>query len=193
MTRFVAILATSCFIVSTCLVPALAADAPKIPRMGYKAPDFTLNDLGGKPVTLSKLLEKSPVVLVVLRGYPGYQCPICMIQVGDFLKHADEFAKAKAHVLFVYPGPAAELDQRATEFLGKKKLPDHFSYVTDPDYKFTNAYGLRWDAPKETAYPATFVIDGQGTIRMVTVSKTHGGRAKAADVLKAVPGAPSGD
>lgn len=193
MTRSVAILAASCLLVCALLAPASAADAPKIPRMGYKAPDFTLNDLGGKPVTLSKLLEKSPVVLVVLRGYPTYQCPICSIQVGDFLKHADELAKANAHVVLVYPGPAEDLDQRATEFLGKRTLPEHFSYVTDPDYTFTNAYGLRWDAPKETAYPSTFVIDGQGTIRMVTVSKTHGGRAKAAEVLKALPGAPSGD
>ena len=189
MTRYLALVATCCFAFVTLLAAALAADAPKIPRMGYKAPDFTLDGLDGKPVTLSKLLEKSPVVLIVLRGYPGYQCPICMIQVGDMLKHADEFAQAGAHVVLVYPGPAEELAQRADEFMRKRELPDHFSYVLDPDYEFTNAYGLRWDAPRETAYPSTFVIDGQGTIRMVKVSKSHGGRTKAEEVLKVIPGA----
>ncbi len=189
MTRYLAIVATLCLFGSACLARASAADGPKIPRMGYKAPDFTLKALYGEPVTLSKLLEKSPVVLVVLRGYPGYQCPICSIQVGDLLSHADELAKANARVVLVYPGPAEDLDQRASEFMLKRTLPAHFSIVTDPDYKFTNAYGLRWDAPRETAYPSTFVIDGQGTIRLVVVSKKHGGRAKAADVLKALPGA----
>lgn len=32
-------------------------------KIGDKAPDFTLPDTDGKPVTLSKLLEKGPVIL----------------------------------------------------------------------------------------------------------------------------------
>ncbi len=32
-------------------------------KVGDKAPDFTLPDTDGKPVTLSKLLEKGPVIL----------------------------------------------------------------------------------------------------------------------------------
>jgi peroxiredoxin len=166
-----------------------AAEPAKAPREGYKPPDFTLNDLSGKPVTLSKLLEKSSVVLVVLRGYPGYQCPICMVQVGDLLKHAKALGEANAHVVLVYPGPAEALDERGAEFLKNRTLPEHFSFVMDRDYAFTNAYGLRWDAPKETAYPSTFVIDRQGTIRLARISKTHGDRAKTAEIIAALPGA----
>ena len=58
--------------------------------------------------------------------------------------------------------------------------------LIDPGYGFTNAYGLRWDAPQETAYPATFVIDRDGTIRFARVSLEHGGRTPVADVLKAL-------
>jgi hypothetical protein len=58
----------------------------------------------------------------------------------------------------------------------------------DPDYKFTNAYRLRWDAPRETAYPSTFVIDRERKVRFAKVSKTHGGRATASEVLKALAG-----
>jgi peroxiredoxin Q/BCP len=32
-------------------------------KAGDRAPDFTLPDTEGKPVTLSKLLEKGPVIL----------------------------------------------------------------------------------------------------------------------------------
>ncbi len=36
-------------------------------KVGATAPDFTLNDQNGKPITLSK--ARSPVVLVFYRGY----------------------------------------------------------------------------------------------------------------------------
>jgi peroxiredoxin len=174
-------------------VGTAAGEPAKIPRQGYKAPDFTLDTVDGKPVTLSALLAESPVVLVVLRGWPGYQCPVCMVQVADLKKHAQEIAALNAKVVFVYPGPADKLEEHASEFLSGKflkgtGLPENFIFVTDPDYKFTNAYGLRWDAPMETAYPATFVIDRQKTIRFVKTSQNHGDRAKAEEVIKALPG-----
>jgi alkyl hydroperoxide reductase subunit AhpC len=58
----------------------------------------------------------------------------------------------------------------------------------DPDYTFTLRYGLRWDAPRETAYPSTFVIDRGGVVRFALVSRTHDGRAPAADVLAVLAG-----
>jgi len=35
-------------------------------------------------VSLANLNHQGPVVLIVLRGYPGYQCPYCTRQVHDF-------------------------------------------------------------------------------------------------------------
>jgi hypothetical protein len=55
--------------------------------------------------------------------------------------------------------------------------------VIDPDYKFTNKYGLRWDEPKETAYPTTFLIDHSETVLFRKISHSHGDRTIAADVL----------
>lgn len=187
MTKYIARAVALAVFCSTAAV--LAADeAGKVPEVGHKAPDFTLNDLAGKPVTLSKLAAGKPVALVVLRGFPGYQCPICTFQVADLMKNADKLADAETNVLLVYPGPAENLGEKAEEFIRGKKLPEHFSYVTDPDYTFTNAYGLRWDAPKETAYPSTFVIGTDGVVRYAKVSKTHGGRAKADQILKSLNG-----
>jgi len=154
------------------------------PDVGDEAEDFELKSLDDEKVQLSKLLEDGPVVLVVLRGFPGYQCPICNQQVGQFLANAEQFDAVKARVVLVYPGPAAGLKKRAEEFIRGKTLPDNVYLLLDPDYEFTRAYRLRWNAPGETAYPSTFVIDEKRKIQFAQVSKTHGGRASAKDVLK---------
>ncbi len=172
---------------------AAAAETP--PAVGDKAKDFELAPLVGdeakgkekEKVVLSKQLGAGPVVLVVLRGYPGYQCPLCTRQVAELTGKADDFEKAGARVLLVYPGPADDLKKHAAEFVKGKDYPAHFQLLLDTDYAFTNAYGLRWDAKNETAYPSTFVLDKQGKVLFAKVSKTHGDRAKVADVLKALP------
>lgn len=169
------------------LVSLAAGRAPAAPpRVGDAAGDFTLKTSAGEAIRLDSLREKGPVVLVVLRGWPGYQCPMCTRQVAQFMGKSDDLAAAKAHVLMVYPGPADHLKDHAEEFVSGKTLPDNFHLVLDPDYAFTNAYGLRWDAPKETAYPSTFVIDPRGKITYARTSKTHGDRAPIADVLAAL-------
>lgn len=162
------------------------AGGVKPPAVRGEARDFTLPELGGDSLRLSDLTKEGPVVLVVLRGYPGYQCPICTRQFGEFLGRSDDFAKVGATVLFVYPGPAEGLTSRAAEFVKGKDYPRHFRILLDPDYVFTNAYGLRWNAPNETSYPSTFVIDGKRRVTFAKVSKTHGDRASAEDLLKAL-------
>lgn len=157
------------------------------PSLGQKAPQFELKQLESKEkLSLSRVLKKQPVVLVVLRGYPGYQCPICTRQVGALLQEKEKLMTAGAKVILVYPGLSEGLEQRATEFFQKHALPENFVVVTDPDYMFTNAYGLRWNAPRETAYPSTFVIDQSGKIVAAKVSMTHGGRSKPEMILHAL-------
>src|SRR5271168_3393652 len=154
------------------------------PTVGAKAPDFTLSTPTGKAVTLSTEEREHGLVLVILRGFPGYQCPYCVKQVHDFAEHASDFAAKNTKVLLVYPGPPADLDQHAKEFLEKHaELPANIVLVTDPDYTVTNLYGLRWDAPHETAYPSTFVLDKKGMIVFENISHSHGDRLSAEDAL----------
>lgn len=183
-------LSRALLLLTACLSAAVQAPG-QTPDVGQKAPGFTLTTPDGKPVTFSTLTAKGPVALVVLRGYPGYQCPFCVRQVHDFLENADKFAALSTQVLFVYPGPPANLDQHAREALARQNpLPPGFHMVIDPDYKFTNQYDLRWDAPNETAYPTTFLVDLHGVIFFRKTSKEHGGRTSAADVLTALQHAP---
>lgn len=89
------------------------------PAVGEPAQDFTLKTVDGKAVRLSELTPVSPVVLVVLRGFPGYQCPYCQLQVRDFTRKAQAFVDAGVQVVFVYPGPV----DKASEAIAGKDFP----------------------------------------------------------------------
>jgi len=186
------VLAIACFLL-------LGASAfAQTPAVGAKAPDFTLSTPTGRAVALSTEQSGHDLVLVILRGFPGYQCPYCVKQVHDFVEHASDFKAKNTRVLLVYPGPPAirgilslstkDLDQHAKEFLEKQAdLPSNVVLVTDPDYEVTNLYGLRWDAPHETAYPSTFVLDKQGMVVFEKISHSHGDRTTAQDILDQLP------
>ena len=158
------------------------------PTVGDRARDFTLQSLDGATVRLSEEMARGPVVLVVLRGWPGYQCPFCTRQFGDYRAKAAKFDKSGARVLFVYPGPGDGLKTHAEAFTSSTAIPAGFRILLDPDYTFTQAYGLRWDAPKETAHPSTFVFDKDGTVTFAQISRGHGDRVPADVVLKALAG-----
>lgn len=177
-------LAGAALVVASALV--LATAAQPTPKVGDKARDFVLQSLDGATVRLSEEVARGPVVLVVLRGWPGYQCPFCTRQFGDYLTNAGNFAKSGARVLFVYPGPSDGLKAHAEALTASSPLPAGFRILLDPDYAFTHAYGLRWDAPKETAYPSTFVFSKDGIVVFAQVSRTHGDRVTADTVLKAL-------
>ena len=159
----------------------------QIPALGETAPDFTLQTTAGQSVRLAAQTEKGTTVLVFLRGYPGYQCPFCQKQAHDFISHAAAFEAKKATVLLVYPGPPAELDEHAKEFLAKQAaLPANVTLVTDPDFKATNLYGLRWNAPNETAYPSTFILDKTRKVLFQKTSRSHGDRTTASEILEKI-------
>ncbi len=71
--------------------------------------------------------------------------------------------------------------------MANRNLPSNFEMLLDPNYKFTSLYGLRWNAPNESAYPSTFLIDQNGVLFFSKIVKGHGGRATAAEVLNELP------
>jgi peroxiredoxin len=162
---------------------AQAPTSAQPPAVGDAVRDFTLNRIDGKPISLSALAKAGPVVMIMLRGWVGYQCPICSRQMTGFMGQAQAFQAAGANVVLVYPGSADLVQQKAEEFVTGKTLPERYHFVVDPDLKVVNLYGLRWDAPAETAYPSTFVIDTRGVVRFAKISRSHGDRSSAPDVL----------
>lgn len=158
------------------------------PEEGSKIGEITGTTINGADFKLSKLVAKGSVVIVMLRGFPGYQCPVCSTQVAGYIAKAEEFEKQRnTPVVFIYPGKVNNLKMRAKEFTApleeKVDLPSNLIFLLDQDFKITNQLNLRWDKPEETAYPAAFVIDHDGYIQYAKVSDNHGDRATADEIL----------
>jgi len=83
-----------------CAAPvALNAGTP--PKAGDKAAEFVLKTLDAQTVRLSDLTAKGKVVLIVLRGWPGCQCPPCTRQVQDYVASSSGFAETRTRVVMV--------------------------------------------------------------------------------------------
>lgn len=157
----------------------------KGPAKGEAAPEFNLPVVGENDfLSLKDANATGPVVVVVLRGFPGYQCPLCSQQVGALVNRAAALEKLTKRVILVYPGEASMLDKHAEEFKGSRTLPAPLIMVRDPAMKMVTAYNLRWTAPRETAYPATFVIDKNGQVQWSKVSDSHSGRTNVEEILE---------
>lgn len=167
---------------------AFAENISKGPKVSSIFPDFSATTMNGGSFELSKYLEEGTVVVIMLRGYPGAQCPVCSTQVAGFIAKAEEFENQDTPVVFVYPGHVKNLDKKAKEFTAplenEEDLPSNFIFVIDNDYTITNLLGLRWNKPKETAYPAAFVIDHKSYVQYANVSDSHQGRATPDDILE---------
>ena len=172
-------------------VPVDAQDSDKPLEVGDRAPDFELPIQGqDQYLKLSKLIDDGPVVVVVLRGFPGYQCPICSRQVGSLRSRAKRLETALGgkpnRVVMVYPGPENQLERKASEFVGQRRMPAPLVLVRDPDMEMVSEWGLRWDAPRETAYPSAFLIGPGRKVAWAKVSQSHGGRATVEEILRAI-------
>ncbi|TWT82487.1 AhpC/TSA family protein [Planctomycetes bacterium CA13] len=155
--------------------------------VGDKAINFELPIIGENSyVNLEDEIRKGPVVVVVLRGYPGYQCPLCNQQVSSLINRAKKLAESCQRVILVYPGKANMLEQHAEEFMGSRSIPDPMVMVRDDAMKMVTEWGIRWNSPRETAYPATYVINQNGRVAWSKISDSHAGRSRPEEILQAI-------
>jgi peroxiredoxin len=167
----------------------LAVSLPSVaatPGVGQRAPDFTLSTPSGEQLTLSAL-NRGNVVLIVLRGYPGYQCPFSQLQFQSYQQSAAQFAALGAQIVFVYPGiDNKNLADDAKQMIGTSTLPANVHVVLDPNYQFTNQYGLRWDASNQTAYPSTFLLARGRVVIFAHTGRTSSDQTSPTDALAAL-------
>lgn len=126
-------------------------------KPGDKAPDFTLPDQEGRPVRVSDLWRKGPVVLYF---YPRDETPGCTAQACSFRDKYQDFQDAGAQVVGVSDDP---VDKHAG-FARHHRLP--FTLLADPDEAVHRQYGL----DKLLGFlraRVTFVIDSKGVIQLV--------------------------
>ena len=126
---------------------------------GDTAPEFTLPDADGKPISLSDYRGRS----VVVYFYPAAATPGCTRQACDFRDNLAELEAARFAVLGVSPDPPAKL----ARFRDAQGLP--FPLLSDVDRSVLTAYGAYGEKQMygkriTGVIRSTFVIDPQGRI-----------------------------
>lgn len=128
--------------------------------VGQTAPDFTLADQGGNPVSLSGC-KGSPVVLYF---YPKDDTPGCTKEACAFRDAFAEYRKRGARILGVSPDDP----ESHARFLQKYELP--FTLLADPDHQVCELYGIwkeknLYGRKSMGVERTTYVIDGEGIVR----------------------------
>lgn len=129
-------------------------------EVGTKAPEFTLPDKDGNPVSLSDFLGKK----VVLYFYPKDNTPGCTKQACAFAASYEGFKAKNVAVIGVSKDSVASHQK----FAAKYDLP--FLLLSDPELQAIQAYGV-WQEKKlygkvsMGVVRSTYVIDGDGVIR----------------------------
>ena len=129
---------------------------------GVKAPEFTLLDKDGHPVSLSDFFGKK----VVLYFYPRDNTPGCTRQACAFAASYEAFKSRDVVVI----GVSKDSVQSHVKFAMKHDLP--FILLSDPELQAIKAYDV-WQEKKNYGkvsmgvVRATYVIDETGVIEKV--------------------------
>jgi peroxiredoxin Q/BCP len=142
--------------------------------VGSPAPDFTVNDQDGKPVSLSGMKGKK----VVLYFYPKDMTPGCTLEACSLRDNYKALQKAGYEVL----GISSDDEKLHRKFIEKEKLP--FRLLADTDKSVHEKYGT-W--VEKSMYGrkymgtarVTFIINENGIISEVIEkvdTKNHAGQ-----------------
>ncbi|TVY07151.1 redoxin domain-containing protein [Paenibacillus cremeus] len=168
-------------------------------NIGDKAPNFTLEDATGKPVTLYEELAKGPVIIVF---YRGEWCPYCNLQLKAYERIMHEIKAAGAQLIAISPQtPDHSLSM-------KEKHELSFFVLSDVNNKTAENYNLKYKLPDfqqaiqkrsgielhqyngdqtfELPVTATYIIDNNGTVIAGASEINHRTRMEPSEALKKV-------
>ena len=171
--------------------------AARAPKVGDRAPDFTLPDQLRREVSLAGELQQGPVVLIF---YRGEWCPYCNTMLRTYGLRAADFSKRGARLVGVSPQTA----DNSLTMAEKHSL--EFPVLSDEGGEVIGTYGLKYDVASREVYetagvdlakfngkggwilpaPAVFVIDREGIVRFVSVNGDYTQRAEPDEALNAL-------
>jgi peroxiredoxin Q/BCP len=126
---------------------------------GDAAPEFTLPDADGNPVSLSSFRGRR----VVVYFYPAAMTPGCTKEAIGFQEALDELTGSDVAVLGISPDEPAKL----AKFRERENLT--FPLLSDPDTKVLQAYGAYGEKKLYGktivgVIRSTFIVDADGRI-----------------------------
>jgi peroxiredoxin Q/BCP len=143
-----------------------------LPKVGNKAPAFSMLNQKGEKVSLKDFAGKKNVVLYF---YPKAMTPGCTVQACGIRDTKRKFTAKDTVVLGVSP----DAPDRLQRFIDRDKL--NFDLLSDPEHKITEKYGM-WGLKKFMGKEymgvirSTFIIGKDGKLKHVmdkVKTKTH--------------------
>src|SRR5208282_2471035 len=117
-------------------------------QAGADAPEIELPDSSGRPVTLSELVSKGPVVAAFYK----VSCPVCQFTLPFVERIHKAYGNEKVAIVGISQDEAGDTKEFAAEY--GLSFP---SLIDDSGYPASNAYGL-------TNVPSVFLITPEGKI-----------------------------
>lgn len=146
-------------------------------------PDFVTNDSEGQEKKFSDFFGEKKTVLVF---YRGDWCPVCNLQLREFVVDFKKFENTNAQII------AISVDDSLKENTQKQKIDADFIFLSDPEHKIIDLYsifdkgGLTGKIHGKNSYakPSVFIIDKKGILRYKHVGKHFRDRPKNNELLK---------
>jgi len=173
--------------------------AARAPKVGERAPDFTLRDQLGRRVSLAGELEHGPVVLIF---YRGEWCPYCNMMLRTYGQRASDFSERGARLVAVSP----QTPDNSLTMAEKHNL--RFPVLSDEGGEVIGTYGLKYDVEGHSRElhaatgtdvavfngeggwilpaPAVFVIDRKRIVRFARVNGDYTQRVEPDEALAAL-------
>jgi len=167
--------------------------------IGERAPDFTLPDANGRPVSLADRLTAGPVVVSF---YRGAWCPICNTELTALQQALPRIKEHGASLAAITPEPP-DASQAFVQKLGLG-----FDVLSDLDQAVIRAYRLQFsldedlrpfyrsfnmaldernaDGSWNLPVPATFLLDADGIVRARHVDPNYRERMAIDEILLAL-------
>jgi peroxiredoxin len=150
----------------------MIAIAPRVPKVGQQAPDFTLTSSANTPITLSETRGG----YVLLAFFPLAFSSTC---TAEWCAMRDDFDQFAAHGVTVF-GISVDSHHALREF--KKMHGMQVELLSDFKREVVVQYGVL-HVERQFANRAYFLVDKDGILRWVHVEENPGQRRENAEIL----------
>lgn len=144
--------------------------AAEAPRIGFKAPNFTLKDLNGRTVSLASLRGR-----VVMVNFWATWCGPCKVEMPSMNSLYNDLKGMDFELLAISSDVQGEKVVRPFVTQGRFTFP----VLIDSSFRVNGDYGI-------TGIPTTFVVDKDGVITHKILGPRDWDSPEARDLIKRI-------